>query len=155
MDYFDLMHKMLKTFHLLHRNLLADFKNVDFNTELNRTQRRVIMHLFVDGEHTMSALCQRTELQQGSMTSVIDSLEEIGFVQRTRKQTDRRKLFITLTTNGLHMAEKLKVTMNQYLKEKLENLSQEEILEFEKTLDQLGKINQKLLHAKGGHYARK
>lgn len=149
------MHKMLKTFHLLHYNLMTDFKTVDFNTGLNKTQHRVIVHLYLDGEQTMSSLCQQTKLQQGSMTSVIDSLEEFGYVQRTRKQTDRRKLFITLTHSGLQIANQMKVTMNQYLKEKLENLSQEEILEFEEVLDQLAKINEKLLHAKGGRLCKK
>lgn len=154
MDYFNLMLKMLKTFHLLHRNLLADFKNATFDLELNRTQRRVLMHLYEDQEHTMSSLCKRTELQQGSMTSVIDSLEEYNYVQRTRKKTDRRKLFITLTPEGVQVAEQLKIAMNQYLETKLANLAKEDILKFASTLDDLLEINEKLNQTKGGTHAK-
>ncbi len=148
MDYFQLMLKMLRTFHLVQRTLLNDFRNSDFNTNLNRTQRRVLMHLYEEEEHTMTALCKRTELQKGSMTSVIDSLEELNYVERKRKGTDRRKLFITLTPQGVVMAEQLRDAMNQYLEDKLQPLTKEDIYHFSQLLDQLWELNQKLITTK-------
>ncbi|AZR72726.1 hypothetical protein BBF96_04565 [Anoxybacter fermentans] len=152
MDYFNLILKMLKTFHLLHQNLLSDFKNIDFDTNLNKTQRRVLMFLYCDGKNTMTSLCKKTELQRGSMTSVIDSLEELGLVQRTRSKDDRRQFFISLTQKGVQTAEKLKETMNLYLKRKLEYLTDDELQLFIQALDQLWQLNKKIGKIEGDTY---
>ncbi|MCK4260403.1 MAG: MarR family transcriptional regulator [Halanaerobiales bacterium] len=144
MDYFALMVKMLETFHLLHRNILHDFKSQVSNDNLNKTQQRVLMHLYVNGKNTMGTICKITELQQGSMTSVIDSLVELGYVERNRGENDRRKLYITLTSDGLIKAEEIKEQMSLYLKEKFKSLSIEDVELFSKILDQLKEINLKL-----------
>ncbi|MDI3547429.1 MAG: hypothetical protein PWR10_1081 [Halanaerobiales bacterium] len=152
MDYFKLMLKMLKTFHLLSQNLLSDFKNTDFGIDLNKTQRRVLMYLYLDGKNTMTGLCKKNELQRGSMTSVIDHLEEKGLVKRERDKIDRRKFFILLTPEGVKIAEKLKKAMNDYLEKKLEHLSEEDIQLFSKTLSQLYELNEKIVKLKENTY---
>ncbi len=140
---------MLETFHILHCNLLHDFKYHMQDDNLNKTQRRVLMHLYHNDMNTMSTLCKKTELQQGSMTSVIDSLEELGYVERNRGEKDRRKLFISLTSKGIKKAEQIQEKMNQYLAEKFKKLSKEDVENFSNILDQLKDINMKLVHSGG------
>ena len=144
MDYFSLIIKMLKTSHLLNQNLFDDFKNMNLDQPLNKSQLNVLMYIYGDGKNTMSSLCEKTELKRGSMTSVIDSLEVLNLVQRQRDEEDRRRIFITLTQEGQQLAISIKDNMNQYLKERLKHLSEEEMQLFIQGLNQLSMFNKKL-----------
>lgn len=140
---------MAQVFHQLHQNLFKDFKHQDIPLNLNQTQRRVLMYLFLDGEQIMSILCQKLDLEPGSMTSVVDSLQKLGLVERKRGNTDKRKHYIVLTSTGQNISEDLKNIANEYLQQKLTNLSNDDLELFHQALDQLDKINQ-LIMTNGG-----
>ena len=42
----------------------------------------------------------------GGMTQILDRLEQLGFVQRVTDPTDRRKVLVELTDDGLDTAER-------------------------------------------------
>lgn len=55
------------------------------------------------GQHEeMSAgeLAREVNLSQGTVTSILDRLEKRGSIQRIRSNTDRRKVYVTLTEEG-------------------------------------------------------
>jgi len=55
------------------------------------------------GQHEeMSAgdLAREVNLSQGTVTSILDRLEKRALIQRIRSQSDRRKVFVTLTKEG-------------------------------------------------------
>lgn len=151
MDYFELILKMFKTFHLFHHTLLDDLKSIKMQDDLNKTHKRVLMYLYRDGENIMSSLCKKLRLERGSMTSVIDTMFEKGLVERKRCATDRRKLYIRLTEKGKEDAKELERKWNTYLKEKLKNLSAAEIKKIDQSLDGLQEIYQKIAD-QGGNF---
>lgn len=53
-----------------------------------------------DGPLTMSQLSKELMVSNGNVTGVIDRLEKINFVKRTRPKHDRRIQFIHLTPKG-------------------------------------------------------
>ena len=53
-----------------------------------------------DGQMKLSELGQRLLLHPTSITSTVDSLEKLGYVQRTPHPTDRRATMATITESG-------------------------------------------------------
>jgi DNA-binding MarR family transcriptional regulator len=53
-----------------------------------------------DGELTMTELSRRLLVSNGNTTTVVDRLEDAGFVTRTPSATDRRVVHVGLTAAG-------------------------------------------------------
>ncbi len=49
---------------------------------------------------TVTALTAQVNLSQGTVTSILDRLEQKGLVQRARSELDKRKVLLTLTETG-------------------------------------------------------
>lgn len=52
-------------------------------------------------------LCRHLSLDSGSMTRMLDRLEQKQLIQRNRSQADRRQIHISLTTEGKALAARL------------------------------------------------
>ena len=51
-------------------------------------------------EMTAGDLARRVNLSQGTITSILDRLEKRALIQRIRSHTDRRRIFVSLTSEG-------------------------------------------------------
>lgn len=60
----------------------------------------VIEYLGESGPQMMRALAEHLGLAVNSMTPIVDSLEQRGYVQRTRSESDRRVVNVDLTLEG-------------------------------------------------------
>lgn len=71
-------------------------------TGLSGTQVRAIIFLADAHRNSrgVSSVARHLEIAQPTATRVIDSLEEKGLVERTRREDDRRKVRIDLTEEG-------------------------------------------------------
>jgi DNA-binding MarR family transcriptional regulator len=67
----------------------------------------VLMHLRDGLATTTAGLCQEIRHDSGAMTRLIDQLEERGFIERRRQETDRRIVDLALTSAGRKMVESL------------------------------------------------
>src|SRR5581483_11215657 len=63
----------------------------------NRTDMRCIDVLQREGRLTAGALAEATGLSSGAMTTALDRLERLGFVQRVRDPSDRRRVLVEVT----------------------------------------------------------
>jgi DNA-binding MarR family transcriptional regulator len=63
-------------------------------------QWKVLMHVHNERGFTAAELCRCLETDTGSMTRMIDRLEEKGFLRRVRSETDRRVVKLELTDAG-------------------------------------------------------
>jgi DNA-binding MarR family transcriptional regulator len=52
---------------------------------------------------TQVELADRMRVEKASLTGVLDSMERAGLIKRIRNDDDRRKINITLTTQGRHL----------------------------------------------------
>ena len=59
----------------------------------------------------MAAEC---DLAKGTLTGMVSTLEKQGFVERTRVETDRRRVTVTLTPAGLDLIEDLFPRFNAF-----------------------------------------
>ncbi len=52
-------------------------------------------------------LCRHLSLDSGSMTRMLDRLEQKGLIVRTRSETDRRQVRVALTSQGQALSDLL------------------------------------------------
>lgn len=102
------------------------------------------MFLNEKGPLTMTQLHHVVGLEKGSLTSVIDRLIDLAFVERNSVAGDRRKVEIVLTPKGRQIAGELRVEIAHFIRGKLEELSVEDRERFYHALEILHDINGKL-----------
>lgn len=72
---------------------------------LTAPQLVVIQALRKDGEMAPSAIARAVSLSQATITSILDRLENHGWVVRRRSENDRRVVMVGLTSAGLEKAD--------------------------------------------------
>jgi DNA-binding MarR family transcriptional regulator len=106
----------------------------EYNIEINPAQGRIMFVLWREDEIPINELAQKTSLGKSTLTSMLDRLEESGFIVRVPSKNDRRKILIKRT-------EKDKSFQNLYVKVSKDmtklyykGFSREEIDKFEQYL---------------------
>ena len=84
------------------------------HAELNMQELRVVEFLGNEGPRMMRELAEHLTVAVNSMTSIVDSLEKKGLVQRHRSEEDRRVIRVELTDPGREVYQSL-VEVNQRL----------------------------------------
>jgi DNA-binding MarR family transcriptional regulator len=69
----------------------------EYRIEINPAQGRIMFVLWQDDGISMSELAKRTSLGKSTLTSMLDRLEEMGYVTRVRSEEDRRSILIQRT----------------------------------------------------------
>lgn len=127
---------------------IFNLKCVLFNTfdtnplalEINKTQERVLMMCHHHPLAQMSFLSREAGLEKGSLTSVIDSLENAGLVERVREETDGRVIIIQPTAAGKKTAAKIEALFRAHLDALLSALSTNDRAEFERAITTLDRL---------------
>ncbi|MDU6249738.1 MAG: MarR family transcriptional regulator, partial [Paeniclostridium sordellii] len=84
---------------------LESLKEYAANTDVNRTQLRALVFIKNNGEITMTDLCEKLNIEKGSLTTMVDDLNKKGYLTRTRDSRDRRKYILNLTSEGDNIAK--------------------------------------------------
>ncbi|GAA0104779.1 MarR family transcriptional regulator [Paraclostridium sordellii] len=114
----DIIDFVSKTFPKIHASLyLESLKEYAANTDVNRTQLRALVFIKNNGEITMTDLCEKLNIEKGSLTTMVDDLNKKGYLTRTRDSRDRRKYILNLTSEGDNIAK----DFLEKLGDKLEN----------------------------------
>jgi MarR family 2-MHQ and catechol resistance regulon transcriptional repressor len=74
---------------------------------LSITEFSVLEVLYYQGKQTIQQIGNRILISSGSMTYVIDKLEQKGIIKRNDCREDRRVIHITLTAEGMEMLENI------------------------------------------------
>jgi DNA-binding MarR family transcriptional regulator len=86
---------------------------------VNSTDLQCLERVAANREVTAGDLAKVTGLTTGSITTVIDRLEQAGFVSRHRDDADRRKVFVGATPAVKRQAEPLSTPMHDAIGEVL------------------------------------
>jgi DNA-binding MarR family transcriptional regulator len=114
----------------------------EHQVEISPAQGRIMFALWRKDGISISELVRRTSLEKSTMTSMLDRLEEAGYVTRVRSQEDRRKVLIERTDKDrswqetyVHVSQEMTKlfydgfsdseidTFEQYLRRVLDNLT--------------------------------
>ncbi|RLC53104.1 MAG: MarR family transcriptional regulator [Candidatus Cloacimonadota bacterium] len=82
----------------------------------------------------MREIAKMYEISNAKVTRVLNKLVRMGFVERYHSEDDRRSWFARITEEGTKMAENTKYKLNQFQKEVLELIPDEDV---DKTYDYL------------------
>jgi MarR family transcriptional regulator, organic hydroperoxide resistance regulator len=94
-----------------------------------------------DGEE-MSAgrLAAAADLAPGSVTQMLDALEERGMVRRTRSAADRRVVMVALTEAGRERVAARRAAFRERLRQALTDLDASELAAGERVLERLARL---------------
>lgn len=97
------------------REVIKKYKDLLDPLGLTYTQYVTMIALWEEDHLTVSDLGKKLALDSGTLTPLLKKLELDGRIRRTRDQEDERKVWIDLTEQGKHLAEKAKsVPINMY-----------------------------------------
>lgn len=124
----DTINFLLKTFPKIYSSLYLEYlKQYASTYSVNKTQLRALIIIKTNVAISMTALCNRLNIEKGSLTSMIDDLVEKGYVTRTKDISDKRKYLITITESGEVIASDFVEKLKLRLEEKLIKLTEEDM----------------------------
>ena len=105
---------------------------------LNPTEFAVLELLFHKGEQPIQQIGKRILLTSGSITYVVDKLEEKGLLERKRCPKDRRVIYAAITEKGKTLMRDVFPQHRQAVNEMFKELTLEEKKELVSLLKKLG-----------------
>jgi len=99
------------------------------------------------GPMSPSELSERLIVTRATVTGVLDSLEQRGFVRRSTNPADRRSLVVAITPAGLSVVQQLRTIVHRQEKAWLSGLSDQELRGY---IEQLHRIQDSLASASEG-----
>jgi len=105
------------------------------------TEIETIKHLLHSSSLLPSELAALTKIKTQSMSQVLNKLEKQNVIQRTPSETDKRKVYISLSPFGLEMVKQIKYDREEWLKSVIEkSLTADEMEQLAKALPILHKL---------------
>jgi len=93
---------------------------------ITSAQAVILIRLGAEGSCTAASLCRRSGYDTGSMTRMIDRLEEKGLIERERSTEDRRVINLKVTESGMGLRSQITRRACLMMEPRLEGFSQEE-----------------------------
>ncbi len=94
--------------------------------DITAAQWVILMKISAGAEDTAAALCKQSGYDTGSMTRMLDRLEDKGLIRRERSPDDRRVIKLALTENGKRLCEQLPERGAHVMNAHLEGFSADE-----------------------------
>jgi MarR family 2-MHQ and catechol resistance regulon transcriptional repressor len=106
--------------------------------DLSGSQFGTLEMLYHLGPMNQKDIGQKLLISKSNVVTVIDKLEELGFVRRHRSEEDRRHVFVHLTKSGLQEIELILPRHVRAITEAMNRLSPQEQQEFGRLCRKLG-----------------
>lgn len=113
--------------------------------EINLNEYAILELLYHRGEQAIQVIGKRVLMGDGSITYVIDKLEDKKFLKRERSQKDRRKIFVSLTDKGKEYMDQRVIEHEVLIHKIFEDLNSEEVEQFIDLLKRVGIHSENLL----------
>ena len=109
----------------------------DYGIEINSAQGRVMFALWQQDRVSINELTKKTQLKKSTLTSMLDRLENMGYILRQRSKEDRRVILIERTDKDKHLESKYVELSQELTKLFYKGFSENQINRFEKDLEQI------------------
>ena len=109
----------------------------EYDIEINPAQGRILFVLWREDGIPIRELAKRTSLGKSTLTSMLDRLEEAGYITRERSESDRRVILVKRTDKDRAAEtayERVSAAMNDVF---YRGLTNDEIGAFERTLERI------------------
>src|SRR5215469_4826111 len=118
-------------------SLLASFDTVLEPFGVTGAQFEVLKNLVRSDNETAASLCRALHYDTGSMTRMLDRLQQKGLVSRERDTGDRRLVFLRLTPAGESLIPKIRPALRRALRRHLAGFSPEEVASLKRYLGRI------------------
>jgi DNA-binding MarR family transcriptional regulator len=108
-----------------------------YGIEINPAQGRIMFALWQEDGVAINELVQKTKLKKSTLTSMLDRLEEMGYVKRQRCRKDRRKILIYRTEKDKAMESKYVEVSQELTRLFYKGFSKGQIDRFEQDLQRI------------------
>ena len=105
--------------------------------EINPAQGRILFVLWQTDGISINELAKKTSLGKSTLTSMLDRLEEAGYVIRIPSREDRRKILIQRTEKDKNLQDLYNQVSQEMTNLFYEGFSENEIDEFEQYLKRI------------------
>ena len=105
--------------------------------EINPAQGRILFVLWKEDGLPMRELAKRTSLGKSTLTSMLDRLEESGYLVRERSSDDRRVIHVRRTDKDRGMQATYERVSREMTELYYRGLSSSDIDQFERTLQKI------------------
>jgi len=120
-------------------------ENIDRSDKLgNKNQVMAIMIIGKAETISMTSLSKFINMEKGSLTTLIDSLEKMDYVKRLDDPNDRRKKMLSLTAEGIIQLRVIEEQSKKSFADMIVKLNESEIDEMFTSLKSLVKILRKI-----------
>lgn len=89
-------------------------KKSEVGAQLSLTQRSTLAMLYQQ-EMLPSELAAQEKITNQSMSQVLNHLEELGLINRKAAETDKRKVLVSISENGVALLMKMRDERNHWL----------------------------------------
>ncbi len=136
---------VFKTKGLFHEKFICQFsKESQQNPGIKKNHLMIIGFLYQNQVLTATEIAKMLNMEKGSLTTLIDQLEEFGLIIRSEDVNDRRKVLISLTAAGKEEMEATIRNSTERMSEILRNADPDELLKFVDSLRYAVEFMQKI-----------
>lgn len=135
----EIMISVKKIMMLIKRNLDQEFKTLG----ISESQGLIIRTLMEYGDMKVSDIAKRLDLSNSTVSGIVDRLVERGVVDRKRSEQDRRVVMISLAKTHRQPLKKHFQAVCDRLNKVTDLVSDQELDDIVKALDQLKKLLEK------------
>jgi DNA-binding MarR family transcriptional regulator len=99
----------------IHRLVKLLRRQTNNDSDLSLTERSTMGSLYNHGELAASALAQMEKVTTQSMSQIINHLYELNYIHKTPSEEDKRKVLLSLTTEGKAFVEDSRQRKQEWL----------------------------------------
>jgi DNA-binding MarR family transcriptional regulator len=133
----ELIDELTCTLPALDRKMCSVNNKLIIETDINKSHVSLMFALSREENMTMTAIGNAIGVSKPNVTTIVDKLVALGFVERVTDSKDRRLVYIKLTKDGKIFIEKCRTNLKNALKKTFLNYSDEEVTLLGETLKNL------------------
>ncbi len=125
------------------RNMDQRFANnvlKGISSEIAKHHFMILRSLLDKKKFFVTEIVHTLGITKSQMTSSIDKLLKLGYVERWPDTSDRRKIYVSITKEGEKIAGKINLRMKEQFYKDIKTMSTEELSDLEKGLKVLRKL---------------
>lgn len=120
------MREMDEAFRVLRRLINAEYNR--FNVHgLGMTEGKMIIILAESGPQKASAMAEMLRITSGAVTGIADRLIQLGYIDRSRSNLDRRIVLLTITDEGRKLVGQVLDTRERIMLKLFEGFEMDEM----------------------------
>jgi DNA-binding MarR family transcriptional regulator len=108
--------------------------------ELTNDQHYILRYIYRSGECTSTELADAFEVNKSAITAIINRMVDREWIKRTRDESDRRVVYLTLTDTGNKLFEKTEEKVLSLVESIITKFDGKEVQNFLQTYEKLAEI---------------